>query len=83
MSMGVPDFRTYQERDAWIRDHSDYFTVVRYLGPRRGYERHEVKSLEAAEVLARRMSNESGVPYLIYAVNGISDALVTTIKPEK
>jgi CRISPR/Cas system-associated endonuclease/helicase Cas3 len=70
------DFETYQERDDWIREHADIYTVVRYLGPRLGYERHETKTLAAAEALARRMATEAGKPYLIYAVAKQRDAFV-------
>lgn len=79
----MPDFQTYQERDAWIKAHADYFTVVRYLGPRRGYERHEVKTLAEAQALAGRMSVEAGVPYLVYAVSGIHDAWMETFNAGK
>lgn len=81
--MSVPIFETYQQRDEWIKDHADYFTVVRYLGPRVGYERHEVKSFSEAEALAGRMSEASGRIYLIYAVCGIRDAFIKKVDPPK
>lgn len=76
------DFKTAKERDEYIINNSDYFTVVRHLGPRRGYERHEVKTLVEAETLARRMAKEAGKPYIIYAVAGLRDAMVGYVDQE-
>jgi len=75
-------FSSSAERDAYMAKNADYFTVVCYWGPRNGgYERHEVKTLLEAEKLARRMADKAGRPYMIYAVAGIYDAYVATIKP--
>lgn len=70
------------ERDRYMIDHADYFTVGRRLGPFRGYERYEVKSLSEAENLAGRMATLSNKVYMIYAVAGIHDAFVKAIHPE-
>ena len=75
----MPDFSSSHERDAWVKDHADYFTVVRYLGPRKGYERYEVPTLAEAEQLAGRMAEKAGVPYMIYAVSGIHDAFMSKV----
>ena len=76
------DFQTAKERDQWILDHSEYFTVVRHLGPRRGYERHEVKTLPEAIEMAGRMAKQAGRPYLIYAVAGRRDAIICYVDQE-
>ena len=76
------DFLTIAERDAHITQNADYFTVGRRLGPRQGYERHEVKTLTEAEYLAGRMAKQAKKPYLIYAVKGIADCFVKAIHPE-
>ena len=73
------DFLTIAERDDWIIANADYYTVVRYLGPLNGYERHEVKTLNQAKKLAGRMAKKARKPYLIYAVAGISDVFVKAI----
>jgi hypothetical protein len=75
------DFKSWADRDAHIISNADYFTVGRRLGPRLGYERHEVKSLLEAESLARRMAKSTGKVYMIYAVAGISDCFVRAIHP--
>ncbi len=79
----MPDFATIQDRDNWVKENADFFTVIRYLGPRVGYERHEVKTLPEAEALAGRMSTEAGRPYLIYAVAGQYDAFLKWVGKEK
>ena len=70
------DFKTAKERELWIREHADYFTVVRYLGPRRGYDRTEVPHLDQAIEMARRMAIEAGRAYIVYAVSGNMDAMI-------
>ena len=76
------DFETAKERNQWIADHADYYTVVRQLGPRRGYERHEVKTLAEAIEMAGRMAGQAGKPYLIYGVAGTRDAMICFIDQE-
>ena len=75
-------FHSIEERDAFIIANAGYFTVGRRLGPRKGYERHEVKTLVEAENLARRMANKTGKVYMVYAVAGINDCFVKAIHPE-
>ena len=74
------DFLTIAERDNWIIANADLFTVVRYLGPLNGYERHEAKSLDAATELAGRMAKKAGRPYLIYACAGQKDCFVCSVQ---
>lgn len=75
----MPDFKSSQERDKWMVDHADYFTVGRRSKGR--YERFELPTLPEAEKLAGRMANEAKAPYMIYAVAGIHDAFVKAVKP--
>lgn len=72
----APEFRSPKDREEWVKAGADYFTVVRYLGPLKGYERHEVSTLAEAEALARRMAEQSGLRYMVYAVRGRSDAFL-------
>lgn len=74
------DFETSAERDAYILEHADYFTVVRFLGYGQ-YERHERKTLKGAEKLASRLAKarKSGNKYMIYAVAGQSDAFIKAV----
>ena len=76
------DFESSVARDEYMRENADYFTVVRYLGPGKGYERHECPTVEVAMSLARRIADEAGKAYLIYAVSGIHDGYVTTVHPK-
>lgn len=79
----MPDFPTAQAKDDWVKKNAEYFTVIRYLGPRLGYERKEVKTFEEAEILAGRMTQESGRPHMIYAVSGPHDAFLKAIQPQQ
>ena len=77
----MAEFASIAARDAFITANAQYFTVGRRIGPRQGYERHEVKTLAEAEALAGRMAKNTGKPYLIYAVSGVSDCFVRAIMP--
>jgi len=74
-------FQSWAERDEYIINNADYFTVGRRISPREGYERHEVKTLKQAENLGRRMAKKAGKVYMIYAVAGNSDCFVKAIHP--
>ena len=73
------DFLTIAERDAWIIANANLYTVVRYLGPLNGYERHETKTLAQAKKLAGRMAKKAGRPYLVYAVADQKDCFVCSV----
>ena len=74
----LPDFQTYQERDAWFTENADYFTVVKKDGV--GHvARDEVQTLADAEALAKTRQTISGGRYLIYAVVGEQSAFVKTV----
>lgn len=77
------DFKTEAERRKHLIENADHFTVVRYLGPRNGYERHEQPTLPEAEGLAQQKANEAGRPYGIYAVKGIHDTWVMNVHPQR
>lgn len=82
LAMGYSGWASWEARDQHIILNADYFTVGRRLGPRLGYERHEVSTLNDAKKLARRMAKSTKRVYMIYAVSGISDCFVTAIHPE-
>jgi hypothetical protein len=74
------------EREAYennIIANAQYYTIVRYLGQGKGYERHERPTLETAKKLARTLVEESGFGYLIYAVAGVNSTYVEAVKPAK
>ena len=74
----LPDFKTYQERDDYFRDHADYFTLIKKEGV--GKYRHDVcKSLAEAEALAKIKQAVGGGRYLIYAVIGEQSALTKAV----
>jgi len=73
----LPDFQTYQERDAWFAANADYFTIVKKDGVGH-YARDETKTLTAAETLAKTRHTISRRKYMIYAVVGEQSAFVKT-----
>lgn len=75
---GLPEFKTYQERDKYFLDHAEYFTLVKKSGVG-NYERSESKSLAELERLAQTKITVGGGRYLIYAVIGEQSAFVKTI----
>jgi hypothetical protein len=75
---GLPDFKTYEERDAYFRDHADYFTVVKKEGVGH-YARSEYSTLEEAERAAQTKATISGGGWMIYAVIGSQSAFVTSV----
>jgi len=77
-----PEYKSWDDRDKLIQKYADYFTVGRRIGPGQGYDRHEVKTLEEAEKLARRMADSNKKTYMIYAVKGISDCFVKAFHPK-
>lgn len=80
----MPDFKTADDRTAYIIANADYFTCVRRKASvGTGYERHEVPTLERAEELARELANAAQKPYMIYAVCGIHDTYVKGIVHEQ
>ena len=78
----IPDFKTADDRDQWIKANADYWTAVYFHG-RGHYERHEFKDRLSAETAARRMANDNrNKPVMIYAVADGHDSFVIAIKPE-
>lgn len=72
------DFKSAEERQQWIMEHAEYFTVFRYKNRKR--IRHERPSLEEAEILARSLClAEPGSRWMIYAVNGVMDSWIKTV----
>lgn len=76
--VSMPDFKSWQERDAFFAANADYFTIVRKSGVG-SYERSEAKSLAQAEALAKTKQSINGGNYLIYAVLNEQSALVMAI----
>ena len=78
----IPDFKSSEERSAWIIANADMFTVIRFHG-RGKYERHEFKDISSAETAARRMAAKTGARYLLYACAGIYDTFTKAIYPKQ
>jgi len=78
----IPEFTKADERNKWIKDYAQFFTVIRRRNRR--YERDECWSLEEATQLAQKRlaHDELKQPLLIYAVAGGHDALVATVYAE-
>lgn len=75
---GTPDFKTSNERDAYFRDHADYFTVVKKTGVGH-YNRSEYKTLDEALKAAHTKASISGGGWLIYAVIAEQSAFVASV----
>lgn len=73
------DFKSEKERQKWVIDNAQYFTVVRFHNRR--YERHEVKTLPEARALAHTLIGQyPGSRWLIYAVAEHIDNFVEVIQ---
>ena len=69
------DFKSADERDKWIKDNVQYFTLVYFKGLGK-YARTEYFTLEEAEEAARRTNDPHGRRGMIYAVAGEMNAFV-------
>ena len=77
----IPEFREAKERNLWIKENADYFTVTRRR--RSSYLREEKPSLEEAIAFANRLvERDSEFRCLIYAVYNIHDTLVATVSKD-
>ena len=74
------NFESAEARTKWIIDHADYFVACRLLDRKR--ERHEAQTLDGARLYAKLMLSVNPKPCLIYAVNGVNDTYVETVKGE-
>lgn len=75
----MPEFKSHAERDAYFRDHAEYFTLVKKAGVGK-YERSEYNSLAEAKAAAKTKQLIGGGSYMIYAVIGEQSAFVEAIK---
>lgn len=75
-------FKSEKDRQQWIIANADYFTVVRFKNRR--YERHERKTLEEAEKLAKELCFQNeGSRWMIYAVTAEGrDTFVKTVSTQ-
>lgn len=64
----LAEFSSAAERDAHIIANAKYYTIVRRIGVREGYERNERNTREEAEALGKELSEANKSNYLIYAV---------------
>lgn len=76
----IPEFKTEKERQAWIIENAEYYTVVSFLGAGQ-FEKYEEKLFSHAMEIARSLANLSNRSYMIYAVVAPYDTYVTTIRP--
>ena len=74
----LPDFKTYQERDQYFKEHADYFTLIAKHGVGY-YDRTEYKNLAEAEKVAQTRQTLGGGGWMIYAVIGRQSAFVKAI----
>jgi hypothetical protein len=78
----IPEFSKAEERNKWIKDNAQFWTVIRKR--KRRYERDECWSLDEAVQLAQRRLERDPLkqPLLIYAVAGGHDTLAATVHPD-
>ena len=76
----MPDFKSHEERDAFFKEHAQYYSVVAKVGVGK-YERLEAYTLAEAEKLAPTKALISGKGWLRYSVIGEQSALVKAVKP--
>lgn len=77
----IPEFKEAKERNKWIVDHAEYFTVIRRKNRRNIRDECAtlVKAIERAQEL---ILEDNSIRCLIYAVAGIHDTLAATISAE-
>jgi hypothetical protein len=73
----MKDFKSAEERSAWIIKNAEMFTAVKFLG-RGKYERHEYPSLEKAIEGADVLIKANGGRYMLYAVCQGHDTYIMT-----
>lgn len=77
----IPEFQRAEERNQWIKDHAQYWTVIYRLN--RKNQREECWSFaEAVERAKSLVKNAPTGQLMIYAVAGGHDALAATVNAE-
>lgn len=76
----MPDFKNHDERDAYFRDHAEYYTLILARSGTGHHVRSEFNSLAEAEKVAHTKVTIGGGRFLIYGVIGEQSALVKTVK---
>lgn len=77
----IPVFKSHEERDAYFREHADYYTLVCKAGVGT-YSRSEFSTLEQALKAGQTKAIISGGGWLVYGVIGEQSAMVATVKKE-
>lgn len=76
--MTMPEFKSEPERQKWITDNAEMFTVIRRQNRRN--IRQEFNTLADAEHYAREVAvSNRDARLLIYAVYGVHDTYVKTV----
>lgn len=76
----LPTFTNHDERDAYFREHGEYYTLVCKAGL--GYERHSYKTLAEALRAGQTKQHIGGNGWMVYGVINGQSALVSTVKKE-
>jgi len=77
----LPDFKTPQERDAYIKEHAEHCTVS--YRSKNIRIKIELEHLDVARLIASALATLINRNLMIYAVYGPYDALIETAKPQK
>lgn len=72
------NFASAQERTDWLIANADHFTTARRFGHQ--VDRQEHPTLKHAEEHAKVLLTHHPKPVMIYAVKGVEDTYVKTIK---
>jgi hypothetical protein len=77
----IPEFKHYKERNKWIVDHAQFFTII--LKRDRKYLRSERYTFEEAVALANQVLEQyPHVRLMVYAVAGGHDTLTATVSTD-
>lgn len=77
----IPVFKSHDERDAYFREHADYYSLVCKAGVGH-YARSEYPTLAKALAAGQTKQHISGGGWLIYGIIGEQSSLVATVKKE-
>jgi len=77
----IPDFKTAEERQDWITQNADYFTVIVDYGSSAPRWRAQMPTLETANLCAKSAADVSRRVAMVYAVYGPYDSWIKNVHP--
>jgi hypothetical protein len=78
----IPEFNNYKERNKWIVDNAQYFTII--LKKDRKYLRSERHTFDEAVALANQVLDQyPHARLMVYAVAGGHETLTATVSTDR